>query len=214
MKPLERAIEIALKAHAGQTDKAGAPYVLHPLRMMLRMESETEMMAAVLHDVVEDGPGWTFERLADEGIPASVIEAVTYLTKRPEDEKDYEGFIRRAATHPVARRVKLADLTDNMDMGRINNPTEKDFVRLAKYRSAYALLKSLGDETQCPPNENPVNPSKPAAKPASLIRSTMALLDESSSPKRPPKKLDPSLQASSDRAMAAMLKNLNRPGDH
>ncbi len=143
MKSLEKAIEIAVKAHAGQTDKAGAPYVLHPLRMMLRMHSETDMMAAVLHDVVEDGPGWTFESLASEGIPAPVIEAVTFLTKRPEEKGDYERFIRRAAAHPVASRVKLADLEDNMDLRRITNPTDEDFARLKKYRSAYTLLKAM-----------------------------------------------------------------------
>jgi (p)ppGpp synthase/HD superfamily hydrolase len=116
--------------------------------MMLRMDNATDMMAAVLHDAVEDGAGWTFERLADKGIPANVIEAVDCLTKRPEDAKDYEGFIRRAAKNPIAGRVKLADLTDNMDMGRIADPTERDFVRLAKYRRAHAFLKSLSDDVK------------------------------------------------------------------
>lgn len=60
---------------------------------MLKMTSEIEMMAAVLHDVVEDGPGWTFDRLAKEGIPRDLIEAVAHLTKRPEEEDDYERFI-------------------------------------------------------------------------------------------------------------------------
>ena len=83
MTPREKAIEIALRAHAGKTDKAGAPYVLHPLRMMLRMKDPTSMIVAVLHDVVEVGPGWTFDRLANEGIPAAVVDAVTYVTKRP-----------------------------------------------------------------------------------------------------------------------------------
>jgi (p)ppGpp synthase/HD superfamily hydrolase len=145
MTKLERAIEIALTAHRGQKDKNGAPYVLHPLRMMVRMSNETEMMAAVLHDVVEDGPGWTFERLAQEGIPAEVIEAVTYLTKRPEEEQDYEAFVRRAGTNQIARRVKLADLEDNMDIRRIDAPTEKDLARLKRYRAAYALLSALRD---------------------------------------------------------------------
>ena len=108
MTPLETAIEIAVRAHAGQVDKAGAPYILHPLRMMLRMSSPTEMMAAVLHDVVEDGPGWTPDRLKEEGIPADVIEAVAQVTKR--DEEDYETFVLRAASHPIARRVKLVVL--------------------------------------------------------------------------------------------------------
>lgn len=144
MTPLEKAIEIAVQAHADQTDKAGAPYVLHPLRLMLKMNNDTEMMAAVLHDVVEDGPGWTFERLAHEGIPDDVIEAVAHLTKLPEEENDYERFIRRAATHPVACRVKLADLEDNMDLRRITNPNDRDFARLEKYRVAYELLKQIG----------------------------------------------------------------------
>jgi (p)ppGpp synthase/HD superfamily hydrolase len=152
MTALEKAIAIAVEAHAGQTDKAGAPYILHPLRLMLRMGNETEMMAAVLHDVVEDGAGWTFKRLAEEGMPTTVIDAVDHLTKRPEDDNSYEGFIRRAATNPVARRVKLADLEDNMDLGRISNPTERDFARLAKYRSAYALLKSIGENGEARPN--------------------------------------------------------------
>jgi len=92
MTPLEKAIEIAVRAHEGQTDKAGAPYLLHPLRMMLRMEDEIAMMAAVLHDVVEDGPGWTFERLEAEGIPTAVINAVRHLTKHDDEAEDYEAF--------------------------------------------------------------------------------------------------------------------------
>src|SRR5262245_23957051 len=108
MTPLEKAIEIAVKAHAGQIDKAGAPYVLHPLRMMLRMSDPVSMMVAVLHDVVEDGPGWTFDRLKEEGIPDAVVDAVTYVTKKAEEERDYDAFVLRAAKHPVARRVKLA----------------------------------------------------------------------------------------------------------
>ena len=152
MTPLEKAIEIALRAHAGQTDKAGAPYVLHPLRMMLRMKDPTSMMVAALHDVVEDGDGWTFDRLAAEGIPADVIEAVTYVTKWAGEETDdwpgYKKFILRAASHPVARRVKLADVEDNMDLRRISNPTEKDFARMKKYRRAYALLRALDEDPE------------------------------------------------------------------
>ena len=143
MKPIERAIAIALDAHAGQVDKAGAPYVLHPLRMMARMKSEPEMMAAVLHDVVEDGDGWSLDRLAAEGIPPYVVDAVGSLTKRPEEEGDYMAFIRRAGHNAIARAVKLADLEDNMDLGRIANPTERDMKRIDKYRSAHAFLESL-----------------------------------------------------------------------
>jgi len=141
--PVERAVVIALHAHRGKLDKADAPYVLHPLRMMARMTDDESRMAAVLHDVVEDCPDWTFDRLRAEGIPERVVEAVGYLTKRPEEEGDYDTFIRRAAGNPIARRVKLADLEDNMDLSRIAAPGERDFVRLEKYRRAKAMLESL-----------------------------------------------------------------------
>ena len=137
---LARAIEIAASAHAAQVDKGGAPYELHPLRMMLRMRSETAMMAAVLHDVVEDTP-WTPEKLRAEGIPEEVLEAVACLTRRPGE--DYADFIERAGTNPVAREVKLADLEDNMDLKRIPEPGAKDFERLAKYRRSWATLKAM-----------------------------------------------------------------------
>jgi hypothetical protein len=114
--------------------------------MMLRMRNPVAMMVAVLHDVVEDGPGWTFDRLAKEGIPDAVVDAVAYLTKKTEEENDYEAFILRAAKHPVARRVKLADLEDNLDLGRISNPTPKDLARMEKYRKAHALLKTFDDQ--------------------------------------------------------------------
>jgi (p)ppGpp synthase/HD superfamily hydrolase len=142
MNNIEKAISIALRAHAGQVDKSGAPYILHPLRLMLRMKSEAEMMAAVLHDVLEDGPGWTDERLRAEGIPEDVIEIVGFLTKTAEEEHDYDLFINRVAQHPAATRVKLADLEDNMNLGRISQPTAKDLARVEKYRKAHAFLSS------------------------------------------------------------------------
>jgi (p)ppGpp synthase/HD superfamily hydrolase len=79
---LERAITIAAEAHAGQVDKAGAPYVLHPLRMMLRMSSIDEHIVAALHDVCEDCPGWTFDRLRREGFSPLIIDALQWVTKR------------------------------------------------------------------------------------------------------------------------------------
>ena len=138
---LERAIAIAAVAHEGQVDKAGSPYVLHPLRMMLAVTTPEARIAAVLHDVVEDTPV-TLEQLRAEGFPAAVIEAVEALTKR--EGEDYEAFIRRVAPNPIAREVKLADLRDNSDLTRIAEPTEKDRARIEKYRRAIATLQSLG----------------------------------------------------------------------
>lgn len=137
MSTLERAIEIAAQAHAGQRDKAGAPYILHPLRVMLRVETETERIAAVLHDVVEDS-GWTLDQLRAEGFAPDVLETIEALTRRPEES--YEDFVLRAGAHPIARRVKQADLADNTDSTRIAEPTAHDGARMERYRRAIALL--------------------------------------------------------------------------
>jgi (p)ppGpp synthase/HD superfamily hydrolase len=140
MATLERAIEIAAKAHAGQVDKAGQPYVLHPLRMMLAVTTPEARMAAVLHDVVED-TAVTLEKLRGEGFPVAVISAVEALTRR--DGEEYEAFIRRVAPNPIAREVKLADLRDNSNLSRIAQPTERDRERIRKYRRAIAVLESM-----------------------------------------------------------------------
>lgn len=137
---LARAIEIAASAHATQVDKGGAPYILHPLRMMMKQTTEAAMIAAVLHDVVED-TSWTLEKLRAEGFPEEVLEAVANLTKRAGEE--YADFITRAGTNPISRSVKLADLEDNMDLKRIPEPVQKDFDRLAKYRRSWETLKAL-----------------------------------------------------------------------
>jgi (p)ppGpp synthase/HD superfamily hydrolase len=138
---LERAIAIAAEAHAGQIDKAGAPYVLHPLRMMLRMSSIDERIVAVLHDVCEDCPGWTLDRLHREGFSERIIDALQSVTKR--DGEGYEDFVRRSAANPIGRRVKLADLRDNSDLSRIAVPSERDLQRIEKYRRAIDLISRL-----------------------------------------------------------------------
>src|SRR5690242_17493567 len=101
MSSLERAIAIAAEAHAGQQDKSGAPYILHPLRVMLRLLSNDERLVAVLHDVCEDRPGWTFERLRTEGFSERVLTALDSVTKR--STETYEDFVRRAADDPIGR---------------------------------------------------------------------------------------------------------------
>lgn len=137
----EDAVSIAAQAHKGQRDKAGAPYLLHPLRLMLRMNNEAAMMAAVLHDVVEDTP-WTLERLRGEGFSAEVLEAVDCLTHR--EGESYQEFVERVRTNPIARQVKIADLEDNMNVRRIAQLGAKDLERLEKYHRAWCTLKEAG----------------------------------------------------------------------
>jgi len=139
MSTIEKAIEIAAREHAGQVDKVGAPYVFHPLRLMLAVKTPFERMAAVLHDVVEDTP-MTITDLQNEGFPQEVLEAVETLTK--EDKESRLDAARRALKNPIARVVKLADVTDNMDLNRISNPSEKDFARLREYEQVKKLLEA------------------------------------------------------------------------
>jgi (p)ppGpp synthase/HD superfamily hydrolase len=141
MATLEKAILIAAQAHMGQRDKGGAPYILHPLRMMMRMESEAAMIAAVLHDVVEDS-GWTLEQLRGEGFSEEVLLAVDCLTRR--DGEGYDEFVVRAQANPIARRVKIADLEDNMNVKRLGKITAKDLARIEEYHRAWRALTLEG----------------------------------------------------------------------
>lgn len=137
---LDKAILIAAQAHLGQKDKMDAPYILHPLRMMLRFRSETEMMVAVLHDVVEDNPEWSLDKLRQEGFSEEVIQAVDHLTRR--EDETYQEFTERAKQNPLARRVKIADLEDNMDIKRYHHLTEQDHERLVRYHRAWLKLSA------------------------------------------------------------------------
>ena len=136
---LENAIEIAAKAHRGQVDKAGAPYILHVLRVMLRMTDETEMVVGVLHDIIEDTP-WTGVDLAAEGFPPEVVRVIQLLSR--DEGESYEDFISRLAPDPLARRVKIADIEDNMDLSRIASVSQEDRERLDRYQQALQALMS------------------------------------------------------------------------
>ncbi|WP_370584705.1 HD domain-containing protein [Oculatella sp. LEGE 06141] len=139
MGTLEDAISIAALAHRGQKDKAGSFYLLHPLRMLLRMDSEAAMIVAVLHDVVED-TDWTLEQLRAQGFSDEVLDAIDSLTHRPAES--YEAFIERVQKNQIARQVKIADLEDNMNIQRISQISPTDLQRLEKYHKAWCLLRA------------------------------------------------------------------------
>lgn len=141
MATLEQAVAIAANVHEGQKDKAGAPYLLHPLRLMMRMKSETAMIVAVLHDVVEDSSPedkWTFDRLRENGFSEEVIQAVDGVTNR--EGESYESFVERAAANPISCEVKIADLEDNMNLLRLGEIRPKDLDRLEKYHRSWLNL--------------------------------------------------------------------------
>ncbi len=137
MSKLEEAIILAAQAHKGQRDKYGAPYILHPLRVMARVKTATEKTVAVHHDTVEDTE-WTLAALREVGFSDAIVEAVDCLTKR--DGESYDSLIERARRNPLARRVKIADLEDNMNLLRIGEIKAKDLERLEKYHKSWCAL--------------------------------------------------------------------------
>jgi (p)ppGpp synthase/HD superfamily hydrolase len=134
---LEVAIQIAVQAHAGQKEKNGQPYILHPLRVMGRVQSEAEKIVALLHDVIED-TAWTPAQLKERGFPPHILRALDCVTKR--DGEDYLDFVARSASNPIALRVKLADLEDNMDIRRLPKIMPRDQKRLSRYMAAHQWL--------------------------------------------------------------------------
>lgn len=144
MKTLEDALIYAAQKHSGQTDKSGKPYITHPLRVMNNLGLDAtleEQMAALLHDVVEDC-GVSLDDLRAAGFAEAVVVAVDHLTKNAEGQRDYHKAIERAARNSISRRVKIADLTDNMNLERIANPSDEDRARVEKYRAAKAWLEN------------------------------------------------------------------------
>ena len=138
---LTKSIDIATKAHEGQLDKAGQPYIGHPLRVMSRVQGEHARMAAVLHDVLEDTP-ITSEELLDLGVPDDVVATVETLTRRAGE--GYESFVRRVAESgdAAALQVKRADIADNMDPERLADLPEDTRARLTqKYEGALNILE-------------------------------------------------------------------------
>ena len=138
-KQLERAIRIATSAHAGQVDKAGEPYILHPLRLMVGMTDPNLRVTAVLHDVLEDSE-FREEDLHAEGIDGYFINAVAKLSRSP--ETPYMEYIRELSHWNDVVQVKIADLRDNIRTERLlhRELTQKDLDRIKKYHAALRFL--------------------------------------------------------------------------
>jgi (p)ppGpp synthase/HD superfamily hydrolase len=142
---LDEALRIAVDAHADQPDKAGKPYILHPLRVMLTVESpslDSARKVAILHDVVEDSP-WTVESLdAKYGLTPEEQVALRLLSHAHDD--DYDTYVAKLASNPLAAAVKVADLRDNLDVTRLEEVTERDAKRISKYLRSLRTLTAGG----------------------------------------------------------------------
>lgn len=136
MASLEECIQIAAKAHAGQKDKGGEPYILHPLRVMLKMERESYRKVAILHDVIEDCPDYEFT--ARNALSEEECKALLALTRQPQES--YGAFIERVSINEIATHVKIADIDDNLKLDRIHNLENDGFKSVGKYLVARLAL--------------------------------------------------------------------------
>jgi len=135
----EKAMDIALKAHEGQKDKAGAPYLLHVLRVMMSVEKMDEKIVALLHDVVEDSE-MTIDDLKKDKFPSKITKAVDLLSKK--ENQRYDDYIIEIRKDSLARAVKMADLKDNLNTNRLKKISDSDKLRIKKYKQALKTLNS------------------------------------------------------------------------
>ena len=136
----KRAIKLMYEVHKNQVDKAGLPYVLHPIHVAEEMPDETTTIVALLHDVVEDS-NITFETLIKLGFNEEVIESLKLLTHN--DNVDYFEYIKTVGTNPISTKVKLADLKHNSDLSRLDKVTEEDLLRVEKYKKCIDYLEKV-----------------------------------------------------------------------
>ena len=131
------ALELAVEKHKNQTDKAGNPYILHPLHVMENVNSKEGKIIAILHDIIED-TDITEDYLLKIGLSKRIVDAVVALTRS--EDIDYQEYIKNLGSNPLAKEVKLADLEHNMDLKRLPTLEEKDLERNRKYQIAYHYL--------------------------------------------------------------------------
>ena len=133
-----KAMKLCFEAHKEQKDKSGLPYVFHPFHLAEQMKDEVTTVVALLHDVVEDTEV-TLDDLSKE-FPAEIIDAISLMTH--DDNEDYMSYVARIKQNPIAKAVKIADLTHNSDTTRLDAVTDKDIQRVQKYKKALELLNN------------------------------------------------------------------------
>lgn len=138
-KLLDKAARICIEKHAGQRDKAGKAYFLHPMRVAIRCHTDEEKIVALLHDTIED-TDVTAEFLLDQGFPETIVNGILSVTKR--EGECYDEFIARAGQNPLGRVVKLHDLEDNLDILRLDSLSPDMTLRYNKYLKAYRALSA------------------------------------------------------------------------
>ena len=134
----KKAMKLMFEKHKNQRDKSDIPYVFHPFHVAESMDDEVSTTVALLHDIVED-TDVSIEELTKMGFPNEVTDALKLMTHDKSD--DYFDYIKKIATNPIARKVKLSDLKHNSDLSRLSEVTEKDLERVEKYKKSIDYLK-------------------------------------------------------------------------
>ena len=135
----KKAMKLILKAHKGQVDKGGYPYVYHPIHLAEQMKDESTCLVALLHDVLEDCPDYTMERVTREvGLEKEEQNALALLTH--DESVPYLDYVKALSTNPIARKVKIADLQHNLDTARTDGRPPK---KLKVMQESLTLLLEL-----------------------------------------------------------------------
>lgn len=140
MATLEKALDIAYKAHKGQVDKSGHLYILHPLRVMLKQKSDKYRIVAILHDIVEDTYVTLYD-LTNMDFSKDIVDAVDAITRR--EGETVKKYYQRVMANEIAIKVKIADLEDNLDITRLLTVKDKDLKRVHMYHQYWKKLKTM-----------------------------------------------------------------------
>lgn len=160
-KLLEKAYKLCLEKHAGQTDKVGKPYFMHPFRVAERCDTMEQKIVALLHDTIED-TDVTPEFLIAEGYPQEIVDGILAVTRR--DDEDYYEFIKRASENSIGKVVKIHDLEDNMDIRRLESIDDRMKERLNRYIRSYRFLLNGDSLNRDVPNEKQILTTKERAR--------------------------------------------------
>ena len=134
---LHKAITIAFEAHKGQSSINGEPYILHPLRLLIKAKSSEERIIAVLHDVIEKS-NFSLADLKNKGFDQNIISSIDSLSRRKSES--YIDYIGRLMQNRISVKIKLLDLADNIKMHGENN---KDGIYDAKINQYKNALKQI-----------------------------------------------------------------------
>lgn len=139
----KKAMKLMFEKHKDQVDKSGMPYVFHPMHVAESMEDENTTVVALLHDIVED-TDMTLDDLRQLGFNEECLTALNLMTH--DESVDYFDYVVSIGENDIARKVKMSDLKHNSDLTRLSNVTEKDLMRVEKYKRCLNYLQEIDEK--------------------------------------------------------------------